>query len=179
MAPRGRNKFGPLFSVVPEFAQDERGTYLIYSDSDGRQLKVDLVDRHFVDACPWRAMEARSASCVYAVSPKLRLLHRLIMQTPPRLTVDHGDTDGLNDRRHNLSNITVAQNVARRHHFPRTASGRTGVYPVGSRYMATISIGNKAQYIGTYDTIDEAARAWDKVAFQVRGDFAVLNFPDE
>lgn len=56
-----------------------------------------------------------------------------------------------------------------------------GVYIRGEkRYIsAQIVIGDRTVYLGTFNTRKKAARAYDKKAYELYGDKAILNFPEE
>lgn len=106
-------------------------------------------------------------------------LHRIVMGIRLKrwLEVDHADCNKLNNQRANLRLCNRSQNLQNRPSYSKT--GFKGVYSVPSgRYMASVPINRKSKYIGTYDTPEEAARAYDKAAKELHGEFARLNFPE-
>lgn len=101
-------------------------------------------------------------------------MHRLIMNTPNNMIVDHIDHNGLNNQKHNLRNCVHAQNMLNKNSFSK--SGYLGVYSSGNCYAAVLSINGKLKHIGHFKTKIEAAKAVDKIVNKTRGEFANLNF---
>lgn len=92
--------------------------------------------------------------------------------------VDHKNRDPLDNRRENLRICTPQQNCFNRNMSSRNVTGYKGVQAVPP-FKVTISVNGKRKSIGSYNTAEEAARAYDKVAKKYYGEFASLNFPDE
>lgn len=107
------------------------------------------------------------------------LMHRLIVNTPSDMQTDHIDGDTLNNRRSNLRICTNTQNSANRQKPQGAISQYKGIYRVGNRWKAVISPANKHICLGYFSTDIEAAKAYDKAAKQIYGEFARLNFPQE
>jgi len=106
------------------------------------------------------------------------LMHREIMQAPKGTIVDHKKDHTLNNRRRNLRICTQAQN--RYNSRSRgNKSGLLGVYPQGDKWYGLVEHQGKQHYVGTFLEPAEAARARDRLAFQLFGEFAWLNFPDD
>lgn len=95
--------------------------------------------------------------------------------------VDHQNGNGLDNRRSNLREATVAQNSANSRLSRRSTSGFKGVtwYKRCSRWRAHIKVDQKQRHLGYFDDPTAAAKAYDAAALDVFGDFARLNFPKE
>lgn len=93
--------------------------------------------------------------------------------------VDHVNGDGLDNRRSNLRQATPAQNACNRGLSSNNTSGFKGVYRSrGGRWLAQIQFKKKLTFLGSHETREEAARAYDAAARELHGEFARLNFPD-
>lgn len=85
----------------------------------------------------------------------------------PKEEIDHKDRDPSNDRWCNLREATSSQNKYNR----GDDDNLRGVYRSGKRWYALVS----RNYLGTFDTFEEAVAARDAEAVRLAGDFAVLN----
>lgn len=110
-------------------------------------------------------------------SPRI-LLKNLIMNPPAGMVVIHTNGDWLDLRRKNLRVVTlaVAAGTRRRKHPNRT--GYKGVLEKRpGRFIAHIRVGYQLRHLGTFDSAEAAARAYDEAAAREHGELASLNFP--
>lgn len=95
--------------------------------------------------------------------------------------VDHVNGEGLDNRRANLRAATRQQNSANSRLRRDNPTGFRGVAPrQGGRFwIAVIGGPSTREYLGFFDSKEEAARAYDRAALVRFGEFARLNFPKE
>lgn len=105
------------------------------------------------------------------------LLHRLLIDCLPAETVDHINGDRLDNRRNNLRIATQGQNLQKGSYNPGKITGYRGVekHPNSSRFSARIGAGKNRQYLGTFSSAEEAAKAYNKKAIELYGKHAYLN----
>jgi hypothetical protein len=150
--------------------------------SRGQVALVDDVDYDFVNQWKWYASPSKNGRWYAVRMPthcKMEKMHRLIMNCPDGMTVDHINGDGLDNRRSNLRVCTEAENNRNRGKNINNTSGYKGVHvtPYG-KYAAAITAHGKQIRLGNFSTPEDAARAYDKAAKQHHGEFAWLNFPE-
>lgn len=149
--------------------------------TQGKTTIIDDEDYPLVSQYKWYAKN--NGNTWYAVTSHLRnnnlQMQQLLMGGSG---YDHIDGDGLNNTRKNLRKATTQQNSwNRRKMVHRNSSKYKGVqiqnnYRHKISWIARIYVDGKQYYIGSFDTEEEAARAYDARATQLFGEFAWLNF---
>jgi len=140
---------------------------------------VDAEDYEWLSQWRWRVYGGGYA--VRWEKRKLIFMHRQIMQPPKGKVVDHVNGNGFDNTRANMRNITPQQNSCNRSKQVGTISMYKGVdYDKRSdQWYARIRVHGKLLHLGYFDTEVEAARAYDRGAVELFGEFAGLNFPEE
>lgn len=144
-----------------------QGQIALVDDSD-----FELVSRHnWFAHCSHRNVYAETHTI--GNNSKVFAMHSLILGFPA-WQIDHKDGNGLNNTRENLrpTNHRMNQGNARRR--TDNTSGVKGVSRSGSKWQVQIRIGGKVKYIGRFDRIEDAARAYADAAHKLYGSHARL-----
>lgn len=131
---------------------------------------------HLTDGYAVRLSSSSGASKRHAI-----LMHRVIMDAPAEMFVDHINGDRLDNRRSNLRLCSKAENAQNTGPSPRNTSGYKGVHfhKDTGKWGAAISVNRKKHYLGLFATPEAAAHAYDAAAVRYHGAFAKLNFPQQ
>lgn len=140
---------------------------------------VDDEDFEYINQWKWCITECKGrkyATRAYKESGKNHYLfmHRIIMNTPANLVVDHIDHDGLNCQKGNMRNCTRQQNLQNKLAQKNSSSKYLGVS--FSKEMKKYRADIKDTFWGYFDDEIEAAKVYDQKAKELYGEFANLNF---
>jgi hypothetical protein len=149
----------------------------------GLHAIVDADDYEALSRHKWSVQPSRTGTTFYAKRTchgRLVLMHREIIKAPQGTFVDHINGNGLDNRRCNLRLCTPRQNSCNRSKQRKARHRFIGVHPCGKyTYQATVMHKGETYRAGTFTDEVKAAKARDRLALELHGPFARLNFPPD
>jgi hypothetical protein len=165
----------------------------IYLRASGLFAVVDSVDYEALAQHRWFAQFHAETDHCYAertvkISGRYRkiIMHRVIIEAPDGMFVDHIDHDGLNNRRANLRLASAVQNGRNRVKHVGVSRYKGVTYDASTnKWRARIATGDKLASgsaklanLGSFNSEIEAAVAYDNAAVSIFGEFAYPNFSE-
>jgi len=183
-----------LFHSVEELAEklipvlQQTGVWIPLTQ--GEFARIDFQDWPLISQHKWQAsLEYKMWYAKRSVAvPKKRTIRMpreiLGLEHGDGIWVDHINGDGLDNRRGNLRICTPSENSANQKMRSDSHNNWKGVKfdarpQRQKRWVARITQNGKEIFIGYFDTELEAAKAYDKKARELFGEFACPNFPEE
>jgi len=165
---------------------------------NGYEFEIDDEDFRIISRYNWYGYKARNkiktgdiswkSSYVYTSmwinkkSQNIRL-HRLILEAPKGVQIDHINGNGLDNRKANLRFCNNSQNLMNQRKRITNKSGYKGVSLRANgkkkKWVAQIRINGNNKFIGHFETAAEAAIAYNNKAKELFGEFARLNEVEE
>ena len=152
--------------------------------SRGKFALVDNINYEYLNQWKWYYNNGYAARDQWDPITKKQIkirMHRIIMNAKEGEEVDHINHNGIDNQKYNLRVCTVSQNMQNSKSNKNSSSQYKGVSynPMTQKCQVQIMYNGKFIYLGYYKDEEEAARAYDKAAIELFGEFACLNFPLE
>lgn len=149
----------------------------------GRTALIDDIDVDLVSQYTWSIQTAGYAQAPIRRSNGKRIfatMHRLILDAPAGVQVDHINGIRLDNRRSNLRLCNAFQNLRNQRHHAGAKAPYKGIYQNHGtgRWVGQIWVNERYLHLGTHATPEEAARAYDAAARLHFGEFARCNFEE-
>jgi hypothetical protein len=144
----------------------------------GREAIVDDEDFEELNKYHWCVVSTGYAGrfTVTENKRKLQYMHRQIMDvSDPNIFIDHINGNGLDNRRCNLRTANRYTNLSNRQITNKNnTSGYRGVYwhKRHGYWISSIKFYNKQIHLGNFKTPEEAARAFNRKARELFGEYA-------
>lgn len=155
---------------------------MIIQTECSKEFSVDSEDYNKLIVHKWYAVGNKKTVICTDIKGKRVILSHLILNYTGSLEVDHKDRNYLNFAKDNLRIATRSRNLANRSKvLAKTASSQyKGVSwnKLMKQWMAKLTFNHKQMYLGCFNNEVHAAKAYDRKAKQLWGEFALLNFPE-
>jgi len=142
--------------------------------------KVDKEDYKVLAELTWGS-STKGYACrrVYLGHNKyvMEHMHRTVIDVPEHMLVDHINGDKSDNRKSNLRLATNSQNQMNRKPNKNSSSKYKGVswHKRDKRWRASIGCEREKYHLGSFDTEEEAALAYNEGAKKMHGEYARLN----
>ena len=141
--------------------------------STGKIVLVDDEDFEELNQYKWCCMDgyaARKSSRKVPGRPVI-VMHRVIMNAPKGMMVDHINHNKLDNRKENLRICTNSENQRNRGVPRNSTSGYKGVHRERNGWRAQVHVGNATVYLGIHPTPELASQAYENKCKELFGDF--------
>jgi len=148
--------------------------------TQGKVALVDDEDCEWLNAWKWAYWPEKytgyAGRRIYQKdkSRKRIRMHRVILNPPPNMEIDHINGNGLDNRRCNLRICTHSQNLANQRKC-RGTSQYKGVCWDKGRWRAQVSSAGQNIHLGYFKIEMDAAIAYNQAAQRLHGEYARLN----
>lgn len=150
--------------------------------TQGKFALVDNEDFEEISKFKWFAKKHRKTFYAFRKEGKWpnfkhTTLHRQIMGLGTKKIIDHANWNGLDNRKENLKFCTNGENLSNSGLRKNNKSGFKGVSwrPKFRKYISQIKHNGEKVYLGLFLSRIEAAKAYDKKAMELKGEFALTN----
>lgn len=140
-------------------------------------LIVDEIDYARLSKYRWRIKFRRGNMVIYhsSASKRYYIGHEIIRNVPSGMVIDHINQNRLDNRRSNIRVCTVTENNRNKGVRKDNKSGYKGVRSINGVYRAIIEASGKRYRLGVFRNKKDAARAYNKKAIELYGEYAWLN----
>ncbi len=147
--------------------------------TQGKYALVDDCDYEMLSQYNWHVkrfqyvLYAARQSRIGGKQTTLRM-HRLLVNAPKGMEVDHIDGDGLNNQRSNLRIVTHSQNQMNKPKQSRNTSGFKGVYwdKTHKKWKAYITSDGVQKNLGSFKSREDAHQARSQASIAYHKEFA-------
>lgn len=152
--------------------------------TQGKVALIDDEDFERLNQWKWFYMKSSASRTGYAVGSNngatIRM-HRLIMNAKKDEVLDHINGNGLDNCKHNLRFVTVAENQWNRHRKGFGTSKYVGVnwQSKNKKWRAQIRHNGEKVYLGEFKNELDAVEAYDKAVIKYRGCLGRVNLNQE
>lgn len=158
-----------------EFSND--GYVIGYTSNTNKQFIFDVNDYEKVSKYHWYEESNGYIRSSGKRKEDKTSIHRLVMNAPNNMCIDHINHNTFDNRKSNLRIATASQNAMNHILGVANTSGTTGVVWVKSRnnWKAEIKLNGKTIYLGSFDKFDDAEKTRKEAEEKYFGEYSYDN----